>query len=41
MQIIQKKGNVKKKIVINIYEKVSLCEYEIYVILPLQVKLEH
>ena len=27
MQIIQKKGNMKKNFVNNIYEKINLCEY--------------
>ena len=27
MKIIQKKGNLKKKIVVNIYEKLNLCGY--------------
>ena len=31
MQIIQKKRNMKKKIVINIYEKLNLCGYLISV----------
>ena len=41
MQFIQKKRNMKKKFVINTYEKLNLCEYQIYVLLPMQVKLEH
>ena len=41
MQFIQKKRNMKKNFVINTYEKLNLCGYQIYVFLPMQVKLEH
>ena len=36
-----KKGNMKKCFVINIYEKLNLCEYQIYAFLPLQLKAGH
>ena len=41
MQIIQKKENKKNYFAVNIYEKLNLCEDQIYVNLLLPVKMRH